>query len=142
MVAGEQEFLRRFPAHIKVEFVELTSGKSSSSDELNLRKERESQAVLAALREREFLVVLDESGHSFSSKKFSSWLEQRMLNGDSQIVFAIGGSYGFSESIKARADLVMSLSALTFPYQICRLLLVEQLYRAYSIIEGQPYHKI
>ncbi len=139
--AGEKEYQKRLPPHVKLDVVEIEAGKGHESGDIEKIKELQSQAVLSVLKDNELLVVLDEIGQAFNSTQFSDWLQGRMVRGDSQFVFAIGGPYGWSSRMRSRADLVLSLSHLTFPYQLCRFILIEQLYRAFSIMEGSPYHK-
>ena len=139
---GESEYLKRLPSHVKVSFLELEPAqKGRDNSDIEKIKEWDSQAVLSQVDSGGVLVVLDEGGKSFDSKGFAAWLEKSMVQGRSRLTFAIGGAYGWSDSIRERADLVLSLSPLTFNYQLSRLVLVEQLYRAFSILEGSPYHK-
>lgn len=99
---------------------------------------REAEAVLAALRPDERLVVLSEEGDSLNSLAFAQWLGQR---GSERLALVIGGADGIEPALKARAAWRLSLSAMTFPHELARLLLLEQLYRAQSILQGGPYHR-
>jgi 23S rRNA (pseudouridine1915-N3)-methyltransferase len=85
--------------------------------------------------------VLDERGKEMSSKALSEFVQTRMNSGVKSVCFVIGGAYGFAEKVRQEADLILSLSALTFPHQLTRMLLVEQLYRSHTLIKGISYHK-
>jgi 23S rRNA (pseudouridine1915-N3)-methyltransferase len=94
------------------------------------------------LKPQEFVVVLDEKGVQYSSLEFSEFISRSQIRGDIKtLTFVTGGAIGFSESFLSAADTILSLSKMTFPHQLCRLVLVEQLYRAYTIIAGESYHK-
>jgi 23S rRNA (pseudouridine1915-N3)-methyltransferase len=137
----EAEFIKRLTASpFKVTHVEINNSKLAKKD-IEETKRLEAIELLAQFKNGEVLVALDESGKQFSSVKFSAWLQTKMNSGVKVIVFAIGGAYGFHESVRKKADLVFSLSELTFPYQFARLLLIEQIYRAASLLNGSSYHK-
>ncbi len=102
--------------------------------------EREGEAVLAALPERARVIALDERGSERTSPQLSKRLEEMMVSGDSHAAFVVGGSAGLSEAVLARADERMSLSRMTLPHQLARVVLFEQLYRAFKIMKGEPYH--
>ena len=112
-----------------------------SSQEALQARQNESGAVLSRLRQDEYVVLLDETGTSLPSPKFSDVLSSTYVNGK-RVVFIIGGAYGVSDKLKARADYTLSLSALVFPHQLVRLILIEQLYRAQEIANGSPYHHV
>ena len=86
------------------------------------------------------LILLDENGKTFSSVAFSQWIEKQMNSGNKRIIFVVGGPYGFSKEVYAKARFKISLSEMTFSHQMIRLIFVEQLYRAFTIIKGEPYH--
>jgi len=100
----------------------------------------ESDRILAALKQGERVVVLDERGRTMTSPQFAGQLGSWRDQGVRQVVFVIGGAYGLTEEVRQRADLVLALSAMTFPHQLVRVLFAEQLYRAFSIMQGGPYH--
>ena len=102
--------------------------------------DKEAELVLDKLLDRDLLVVLDEHGKCFTSKEFSEKLNQLMNLSPVRIIFLIGGSYGLSEKLKAKATLVLGLSTFTFPHQLVRLLFTEQLYRAFTILKNEKYH--
>ena len=123
--AGEAEYVKRLPQDWKLSFKEL-------SETAKLEKEVDA---------RELVVALDEQGKQFSSLEFAQYLQKKMVSGTSSVTFVIGGAYGLAPEVISRADLKLSLAKMTFPFQLCRLVLVEQLYRAITLIKGQPYHK-
>ena len=96
--------------------------------------------ILSNVASGDFLVLLDERGSELSSIEFSKWMEKKMVAGMRQLIFVIGGPYGFSKSVYERANGLVSLSKLTFSHQMVRLIFVEQLYRAMTIIKNEPYH--
>ncbi len=104
------------------------------------QQQQEGEKLLRQVGDRDFLILLDERGRAYRSLELADYLQQQMLASRPQLSFAIGGAYGFSEAVYARADAQLSLSPLTFSHQMIRLLLVEQLYRALTILRGEPYH--
>jgi len=140
VVQGEAEYLQRIKGSFSVELVELgmESPESMSPAEVQAR---EADEVLKKVKSYDYLVVLDERGQSTDSKRFSDFLQKRMNSGIKTICFVIGGAVGFAEKVRHEADSIISLSALTFPHQVTRLLLVEQLYRAHTLMKGISYHK-
>lgn len=103
-------------------------------------KEKEGAAILKKIDKSPFVILLDDKGKMFTSKEFSAYLEDKLMPSGKNIIFIVGGAYGFSESVYARANAKLSLSKMTFSHQMVRLFFVEQLYRAYSIIKNEPYH--
>lgn len=104
------------------------------------QKEAEGKLIMSRLNSTDFVVLLDENGKSFSSVNFSDWLQKQQLAGRKNLIFLIGGPYGFSEEIYNRAQSKISLSEMTFSHQMVRLIFVEQLYRACTILKNEPYH--
>jgi len=119
--------------------LELPSAPSSLSEES--AKKEEAELFLSKIRKDDFLIVLDERGKDYTSPGLAELLERESTMGRSSFVFAIGGAHGWHESVRQRANIVLSLSRLTFPYQMVRLILTEQIYRAMTLIKGIPYHK-
>lgn len=141
---GIAEYSKRISRFAAVEMIELTDEKtpdraSDSENEkiLNLEGNR----ILTKIGDREFVVVLAIEGKTLSSEEFSKQLEQASINGYSTLTFVIGGSLGLSPQVKNRANLSLSFGRLTLPHQLMRLVLVEQIYRAFTIQQGSPYHK-
>ena len=141
---GIAEYSKRISRFAAVEMIELADEKtpdraSDSENEkiLNLEGNR----ILSKIGDREFVVVLAIEGKTLSSEEFSKQLEQASINGYSTLTFVIGGSLGLSPQVKKRANLFLSFGRLTLPHQLMRLVLVEQIYRAFTIQQGSPYHK-
>ena len=141
---GIAEYSKRISRFAAVEMIELADEKtpdraSDSENEkiLNLEGNR----ILSKIGDREFVVVLAIEGKTLSSEEFSKQLEQASINGYSTLTFVIGGSLGLSPQVKKRANLSVSFGRLTLPHQLMRLVLVEQIYRAFTIQQGSPYHK-
>jgi len=102
--------------------------------------EKEGELILKTLNDGDFVVILDDKGKELNTIELSEFIEKRMSASDKRIVFVIGGAYGFSENVYERANFKWSLSKLTFPHQLVRLILTEALYRAISVIKKEPYH--
>jgi len=104
------------------------------------QKEAEARLIEAQLQAGDVLVLLDENGKNYHSRGFAAFLEQQMLQSVKRLVFVIGGPYGFTDKLKQQARFLISLSPMTFSHQLVRLVFAEQLYRAFSILKGEPYH--
>ncbi len=104
------------------------------------QKQKEGEKILQSLRADDYVAILDERGKEMRTVEFSSWLEKSFMLPRKRICFVIGGPWGFSDAVYKRADYRISLSKMTFPHQLVRLLFLEQLYRAHTIIKGDPYH--
>ena len=116
---------------------ELKNAKSLSTDQ---QKEKEGELILKALQPGDVVVLLDEHGKEFRSIEFAQWIERKMHTVNKRLVFIIGGPYGFSPKVYASAQEKISLSKMTFSHQMIRLIFVEQLYRAMTILNNNPYH--
>lgn len=116
---------------------ELKNTKSLSMEQ---QKEKEGELILKTLQPGDVVVLLDEHGKEFRSVEFASWIERKMHTVNKRLVFIIGGPYGFAPSVYAAAQEKISLSKMTFSHQMIRLIFVEQLYRALSILNNSPYH--
>ena len=141
---GIAEYTKRISRFAKLEMIELTDEKTpDKASELENQKilETEGARILSKVGEREFVVVLAIEGKTFSSEDFSKQLEQASIKGYSTLTFIIGGSLGLALIVKNRANLSVSFGRLTLPHQLMRLVLVEQIYRAFTIQQGSPYHK-
>ena len=137
---GIEDYQKRLIHYLPFEMRVVPDVKNSRHLTEDQQKEREGKAVLEQVGTGDELVLLDVEGTEFSSTGMAGWIEKRMLAGAKQVIFVIGGPYGFSEALYKRADSKISLSKLTFPHQLVRLLFIEQLYRAMTIIKGEPYH--
>ena len=137
---GIQEFAKRMQAFGKLKIFELKEDGNDSNRNMSI--EKESKSILETLEKNKgFKILLDIQGKNFSSEDMALQIEKIGLNGDSTINFIIGGSYGVSEDIRKSADLKLSFSKMTFPHQLMRLILIEQIYRWFSIIKNTKYHK-
>ncbi len=104
------------------------------------QKEKEGEAILRKAGREAYMVLLDERGEALTSEEFAAFLQKRMNAGTRELLFVVGGAYGVSPAVRERADKVLQLSAMTFSHQVVRILLMEQLYRAMTILRGEPYH--
>lgn len=137
---GVEKYLKRLKHYVSFQIVELPDIKNVKNLSENQQKDREGDLLLKNIHTQDFVVLLDERGKEFRSIEFSAYLEHKMVSSTAQLVFIIGGPYGFSAAVQQRANYTISLSKMTFSHQMIRLFLVEQLYRAYSIMRGEPYH--
>lgn len=133
---GVEEYSGRLARTHKVQLIELPESRSTGAQ----AKEDEGERLLAKLSPRDVLVALDERGKHLSSVDFAKWLGKQQ-DCARDVAFVIGGDEGLSEAVRAKASLVLSLSAMTLPHRLARMLLLEQVYRAFSILRGEPYHK-
>ena len=141
---GIAEYSKRISRFAKLEMIELadekTPDKASESENQKIL-EIEGQRILSKVGDRDFVIVLAIEGKTFSSEEFSQQLEETSIKGFSTLTFIIGGSLGLASIVKKRANLSVSFGRLTLPHQLMRLVLVEQIYRAFTIQQGSPYHK-
>ena len=141
---GIAEYSKRISRFAKLEMIELadekTPDKASESENQKIL-EIEGQRILSKVGDRDFVIVLAIEGKTFSSEEFSQQLEETSIKGFSTLTFIIGGSLGLAPIVKKRANLSVSFGRLTLPHQLMRLVLVEQIYRAFTIQQGSPYHK-
>lgn len=114
--------------------------KNAKNIPVEQQKLLEGKQILTHISGSDYVVLLDESGTTFSSQEFSIYLQQRMNSGIKNLIFIVGGPYGFSADVYQRADFRLSLSKMTFTHQMIRLLFIEQLYRAFTIINNESYH--
>ncbi len=137
---GIEEYLKRLRRYIKVDIEvipDVKNSKSLSVDQLILREE---ELLLATLTGRPDVILLDERGREYTSMELSGILQSKMLGSTKELVFVVGGAYGVSNAVKSRVKDHFAVSRLTFSHQMVRLVLVEQLYRAMTILRGEPYH--
>ena len=133
------EYRQRLSHYVPFEFVVLPDIKNAKSLSQEQLKVAEGEAILARLTPAMDVILLDEHGREFRSIEYAEWLQKKMASGK-DLTLVIGGAYGFSEAVYARANGKLSLSQMTFSHQMIRLLFVEQLYRAMTILRGEPYH--
>lgn len=139
-----EEYKKRLSAYATVEFVEVQDEKiplNASLKEEEIIKRKEGEKVLNKLKDNDFVILLDVYGKEIDSVSFSNYLNNKMIQGVSSFTFVIGGSLGLSEELRKRANEKISLSKMTFTHQFCRVILLEQVYRAFKIIRGETYHK-
>lgn len=138
------EYLKRLQPYTKLEVIEVEDvmAPQSNSDAQNeLVKEKEGQQILSKIKEKEYVILLDLWGKMVSSEQLASKLEEIQTYHGSQITFVIGGSLGLSPAVVQRANMRWKLSDLTFPHQMVRLFVLEQIYRSFKIMKNEPYHK-
>ena len=133
------EYLKRLSRFAKVEIVELEESKIQSKSEEQIKKE-EGERILKRIKESDYLILLDLKGEMLSSEEFSTKLKNLIDKGVSPLTFVIGGTLGLSEEVRKRANLSISISRMTFTHQMCRVILLEQIYRAFKIINNEEYH--
>jgi len=134
------DYQKRLSFYIKFELEILPDIKNAKSFSESQQKEKEGELILSKVGQNDALVLLDEKGKSYSSVEFSEFLQKKMNAGLKTLVFVIGGPYGFSETVYQKAQGKLSLSAMTFSHQMVRLFFIEQLYRGFTILKGEPYH--
>lgn len=140
LLEGEAIYEKRLGHYLPFSYEVFPDIKQAGKLSIEQRKEREGQMVLDRLQAQDGLFLLDERGKHFSSLAFSEWLAQERQKPYKKMIFLVGGAYGFSPAIYARANGQLSLSKMTFSHQMIRLFFLEQLYRAMSIQRGEPYH--
>ncbi len=133
-------YLKRLKHYINFEFLIIPDIKQAGNLNPTQLKTKEGEAMLARLKNEDFLILLDEKGESYTSEAFANFLEQKLQLSYKRMVFLIGGAYGFSETLYERANGKLALSKMTFSHQMVRLFFVEQLYRAMTILRNEPYH--
>lgn len=138
------EYTKRLQKYCNLSIVELqdekTPDNASQKEELQI-KEKEGEAILKNIKDNMYVFALDLKGKMLTSEEFSSELDGLAIRGDSNIAFVIGGSLGLSTAVLNRANYKLSFSKMTFPHQLFRVMLLEQVYRGFRIIKGEPYHK-
>jgi len=140
LIQGEDEYLKRLSHYNKVdkiEIPELKNAKTLSEDQI---KVAEGVLILKHISAGDLVILLDENGKQFDSVGYSKFLQKKFNSGGKGIVFVIGGAYGFSDEIYNKANDKISLSKMTFSHQMVRLFFLEQIYRAFTILKGEPYH--
>lgn len=138
------EYEKRLSRYCKLEILEVADEKTPDGAGAALEeqiREKEGRRLLEKIREDAFVCSLEIEGKRLTSEGFAGWMEGLTVKGTSHIVFVIGGSLGLHESVRRRADMALSFSDMTFPHQLMRVILAEQIYRAFRIIQGEPYHK-
>jgi 23S rRNA (pseudouridine1915-N3)-methyltransferase len=135
------DYARRFTSELKLELIEIPLAQRGPRGDVARAVEREGERMLAAVRASDFVVALEVGGKSMSTLELARWLAARMQEGR-DLAFLIGGPDGLAPACRDRAEIRLSLSALTLPHALARVMLIEQLYRAFSLHKGHPYHRI
>lgn len=137
---GENEYLKRLKHYVPVERIEIPDLKNAKKLTFDQIKELEGKEILSKVQAGDHLILLDERGDFYSSVQFSNFLQQKFNSGGKAIAFVVGGAYGFSDEVYSCASGKISLSKMTFSHQMVRMIFFEQLYRAMTILRGEPYH--
>lgn len=137
---GLQTYCARLKHYMPFSVVEIPDLKNISALSKDQIKEKEGQLILKNLKDADEVILLDEKGKEYTSKEWALMLEKKISSGGRNIVFVIGGPYGFSSQVYSRANGMISLSRMTFSHQMVRAIFTEQLYRAFTIMKGEPYH--
>ncbi len=135
-----EDYIKRIGFYNKFELELIPDLKNTKSLDVNQQKQKEGKLILNQLNASDFVVLLDENGTQYFSEEFAEYVQKRLNSGLKQLIFIIGGPYGFSEDVYKRADSKVSLSRMTFSHQMVRLFFTEQLYRAFTILKNEPYH--
>lgn len=138
---GINEFLKRLVPYVNIEITELSPVEIHDENLVKKSLDEEGEKILSHIKPQSFVITLEIQGRQFSSEEFSAKIEELMNDGIGEIIFVIGSSCGISENVSKRANLRMSMSKMTFLHQFARLILVEQIYRAFKIMKGETYHK-
>jgi 23S rRNA (pseudouridine1915-N3)-methyltransferase len=137
---GEEVYEKRLIHYLPFEKLVLPDIKHSKNLSLVELKKKEGELILSKVNNQDFLVLMDENGSHISSNNFANWLDQKVNEGTRSMVFVIGGAFGFSKEVYGRSNQLISLSKMTFSHQLVRLIFLEQLYRAQTILKSEPYH--
>jgi 23S rRNA (pseudouridine1915-N3)-methyltransferase len=141
---GIEEYLKRLSSYAKVEIIELADEKAPenlSESEMEQVKQKEGERILAKISDDTYVIALAINGKQKSSEELAKEIDSLATYGKSKVAFVIGGSLGLSSEVMKRSNAALSFSKMTFPHQLMRLVLVEQIYRAFRIIRNEPYHK-
>lgn len=137
---GIEKYLKRLAHYTTFEVIEHTLARKWQSLPPAQLMQKEAEAILQQMGKADYCVLLDEKGKAFTSVEFASFIQQRLNQSTKNLLFVVGGAWGFDETVKAKAHMKLSLSNMTFSHQMIRLFFVEQLYRAFTIIRNESYH--
>jgi 23S rRNA (pseudouridine1915-N3)-methyltransferase len=137
---GMELFQERINHYCDFEFKLFSAGKNTASLSPEELKKKEARILLAALEPRQHLIALDERGKALSTLQFADLLDKQRISGSTTLVFLIGGAYGLDESVLLKARQILSISRFTFPHQLVRLIMAEQIYRAFTVLNHEKYH--
>jgi len=137
---GINKYVARLKHYTRLTFIEIEELKNTKSLTIDQQKAKEGELILKKIAALDHVILLDEKGTLLSSLQFAAYIDKKSLGPISSLVFIVGGPYGFAPSVYERANDKLSLSDMTFSHQMVRLFFVEQLYRAFTILKGEPYH--
>ena len=137
---GIEKYVKRLKHYTSLSIIEMDELKNTKALTPDQQKTKEAELILKRITPLDHVILLDEKGIELTSTQFAAFIDKHQINSSASLIFVIGGPYGFAPLIYQRANDKISLSLLTFSHQMVRLFFVEQLYRAYSIIKGEPYH--
>ena len=140
IIKGFAAYEQRLKHYISFETIVIPALKNTKAMSILQQKQKEGDLILKSIQSSDRLILLDENGKEYNSVAFSEFIQQQMNSGMKNLVFVVGGPYGFSEEIYKRANGKISLSKMTFSHQMVRLFFVEQVYRAMTILKNEPYH--
>lgn len=135
-----EQYAKRVNHYCRFIVTTIADVKNTRNMAASRQKQLEGEMILKLITEGDWLVLMDERGRQFTSMEYADWLQKRMLSGVKRLVIVIGGPYGFSDQVYQRANEKISLSKMTFSHQIVRAIFAEQLYRAFTILNNEPYH--
>ncbi len=141
---GIDEFSKRLSKYCKLNIIEVPDEKAPENLSLKeeiMIKDKEGQKILSKIKDNSYVVTLEIKGKMLSSEDLASKMQDLMVSGNSRVSFVIGGSLGLSDDVLKRSNMGISFSKMTFPHQLMRLILLEQVYRGFRIMKGEPYHK-
>lgn len=136
---GIEGYLKRIRRYIPLNTVDIREERQTSGNPLTAVLKREGERVLSKIEKNDFVIVLHEAGTHLTSSGFAALIERLLSGGKKRTCFIVGGAYGLHPSVFERADMALSLSKMTLPHEVARLVLIEQIYRAFTIIKGEPY---
>ncbi|MES2109283.1 MAG: 23S rRNA (pseudouridine(1915)-N(3))-methyltransferase RlmH [Bacteroidota bacterium] len=137
---GIEKYVKRLKHYTKLSIIDLDELKNTKALTQEQQKSKEAELILKKITPQDYVILLDEKGMELTSEKFAAYVDKKAIASVPNMVFVVGGPYGFDSTVYARANDKLSLSAMTFSHQMVRLFFIEQLYRAFTIIKGEPYH--
>jgi len=140
LIKLQEEYQNRLKFYIPYDSLVISELKNTKNLSITEQQEKEADLILKQLETNDEVILLDEKGKQYTSMGFSEFISKKMLASHKRMVFVVGGPYGFSQRVYQRANGMVSLSSMTFSHQMIRLIFVEQLYRALTILKGEPYH--
>lgn len=140
LISLQNDYQDRLKHYTSFEYNSIPELKNTKNRSEQEQKEKEADLILKHLEATDEVILLDENGKHYSSVDFASFIDKKMLGTQKRMVFVVGGPYGFSQRLYSRANGLLSLSKMTFSHQMVRMIFVEQLYRAFTILKGEPYH--